>query len=177
MNCPTSWKRRLETCLNGKTAQTKRLSNRLLTKNNVKSNVEFQNGVDPIEHNSVQNQIVPRKQPGLYMIHCFHNDWRYYGQSSNVSGLLASHKSLLTRKIHPNKYLQLHWNFYGEQLFKFTVIYMGEHWTEKWIRRGKQTEWIVLDRHICYNILIDGAKSGEKNPFWKHIHTPQTKKK
>jgi hypothetical protein len=29
----------------------------------------------------VPNQIQPRKQPGLYMIRCTQNDWRYYGES------------------------------------------------------------------------------------------------
>jgi hypothetical protein len=51
--------------------------------------------------NSVPNQIQPRKQPGLYMIRCTQNDWRYYGESQNVSGRLASHRSLLNRKFIP----------------------------------------------------------------------------
>lgn len=59
------------------------------------------------EDNSVQKQIQPRKKSGIYMIRCKKNDWRYYGESSNVSGRLASHRSMLKRQIHPNKRLQL----------------------------------------------------------------------
>ena len=49
--------------------------------------------------NPVPNRIQPRKQPGLYMIRCIINDFRYYGESNNVSGRLASHRSLLIRKM------------------------------------------------------------------------------
>ena len=111
------------------------------------------------------------------MVHCIKNDWRYYGESSNVSGRLASHKSLLNRKIHPNKNLQKEWFFYGSDFFEFIVLYIGDKWAESSIRRGKETELIILDRTQCYNILEDASRPGELNPFWKKLHTPETKEK
>jgi hypothetical protein len=169
-------KSRSETCLNGKTPIFSNnflvvkyfLQSRLLKLNCLKKENE---------DNSVPNRILPRKQPGLYMIHCLKNDWRYYGESSNVSGRLASHKSLLNRNIHPNRNLQKDWDLYGLDFFEFIVLYMGEKWIESYIRRGKETELIILDRNQCYNILEDASRPGELNPFWKKVHTPETKKK
>lgn len=165
-------KGRLETCLNGKTPYV--LTNKYLLKARyLKLNCLKKENKD----NSVLNRILPRKQPGLYMIRCIKNDWRYYGESSNVSGRLASHKSLLNRQIHYNQNLQKDWNLNGSDFFEFLVLYMGEKWTESYIRRGKETELIILDRNQCYNILEDSSRPGELNPFWKKLHTPETKKK
>lgn len=137
------------------------------------------NNVDSFltEENSVPNRIEPRKQSGIYMIRCLQNDWRYYGESQNVSGRLASHRSLLNRKIHPNIALQVEWNTYGSENFHFTVLFMGESWNQLAVRRGKELELIVLDRAFCYNILEGVSKPGEKNPFWGKIQTPEAKKK
>ena len=102
---PITRKGRLETCLNGKTPHFHKhflVKKYLLQSRYFKLNCLKKENED----NSVLNRILPRKQPGIYMVHCIKNDWRYYGESSNVSGRLASHKSLLNRKIHPNKNLQ-----------------------------------------------------------------------
>ena len=167
---------RLETCLNGKNPT---FSNNFLVKKVFLQSRNFLLNClkKENEDNSVPNRILPRKQPGIYMIHCLKNDWRYYGESSNVSGRLASHKSLLNKKIHPNRNLQKDWDIYGLDFFEFTILYMGEKWTESYIRRGKETELIILDRNQCYNILENNSRPGELNPFWKKIHTPETKKK
>ena len=178
-----SRKKRLETCLNGKNAMHIKM---LINKRN--SIVFFQLKQRHVgvfcssaflyqQDNSVPNQLYPRKQPGLYMIRCHVNDWRYYGESVNVSGRLASHKSLLNRCIHPNKGLQNDWNNYGENAFDFLILFMGQKWELPFIRRGKETELIVLNRDLAYNILEDASRPGEKNPFWKRLHTPETKKK
>lgn len=164
-----SRKGRLETCLNGKTAQ-QCLANSEPYNVNEKTHIYT-------EHNSVPNRILPRKQPGLYMIRCISNDWRYYGESNNVSGRLASHKSLLTRQIHPNKCLQHDWNFYGVDYFDFVVLFMGPKWELPYIRRAKETELIVLNREFSYNILENSSKPGDQNPFWGKLHSPETKKK
>jgi hypothetical protein len=129
------------------------------------------------EENSVPNRIQPRKQPGIYMVRCIQNDWRYYGESKNVSGRLSSHRSLLNRKIHPNVALQVDWNTYGSENFDFIVLFMGENWNELTERRGKELELIILDRALSYNILEGISKPGEKNPFWGKLQTPETKKK
>ncbi len=169
-------KSRSETCLNGKTPAIS--NNYIVVKIFLQSRLLKQNSLKKEnEDNSVPNRILPRKQPGLYMIQCLKNDWRYYGESSNVSGRLASHKSLLNRKIHPNRNLQKDWDLYGLNFFEFVVLYMGEKWIESYTRRGKETELIILDRNQCYNILEDASRPGELNPFWKKIHTPETKKK
>ena len=169
-------KSRSETCLNGKTPTFS--NNFLVVKIFLQSRLLKQNSLKKEnEDNSVPNRILPRKQPGIYMIHCLKNDWRYYGESSNVSGRLASHKSLLNRKIHNNRNLQKDWDLYGLDFFEFIILYMGERWAQSYVRRGKETELIILDRNQCYNILEDASRPGELNPFWKKIHTPETKKK
>ena len=127
--------------------------------------------------NPVPNRIQPRKQPGLYMIRCIINDFRYYGESNNVSGRLASHRSLLNRKIHPNTIFQHDFNQYGLENFDFVVLFLGPTWENSLIRRGKETELIILDRALCYNILESGLRPGELNPFYGRLHTPEAKKK
>lgn len=129
------------------------------------------------EDNSVPNRIQPRKQSGLYMIRCKINDWRYYGESRNVAGRISSHRSMLNRQIHFNVALQRDWNTYKESNFEFIVLFMGVNWDLPHIRRGKELELIILDRGLCYNILDEVSRQGEKNPFWGKIHTPETKRK
>ncbi len=137
------------------------------------------NGEPPYENkdNSVLNRIQSRKLPGLYMIHCLKNDWRYYGESSNVSGRLASHKSLLIRQIHPNKGLQYDWNIYGPDLFQFVVLHLGNEWEDPVIRRSKELEYIIQNRNQAYNVLDGIQKPGDKNPFWGKTHSIETKNK
>ena len=130
------------------------------------------------EENFVPNRILPRKQPGLYMIHCLSNDWRYYGESSNVSGRIASHKHMLRRSIHPNSLLQKDWHDHNP-FFQFNILYMGPAWSEAYLRRGKETELIVLDRHQCYNVTSGekGDRAGLSNGFWDRTHSPETKRR
>lgn len=152
-------KLRLVTCLNEKPPQ--------------KQQKEQQKEQQPfLEENFVPNRILPRKQPGLYMIHCLSNDWRYYGESRNISGRIASHKSMLRRSIHPNVLLQKDWHTYN-QSFQFHVLYMGPAWSEAYVRRGKEAELIVLDRHQCYNVA---SRAGSNNGFWGRVHSPETKR-
>jgi hypothetical protein len=178
-------KERLETCLNGKSPLVSSsfqyqepffdLSSHhvVMYDQNQKEDKKRQ------EDNSVPNRIKPRKQAGLYMIRCIHNDWRYYGESQNVSGRLSSHRSLLNRKIHPNRGLQQDWDKYDPEGFEFIVLFMGEKWESPEVRRGKELELIVLDRELSYNILegFEGEKAGVKNPFWGRVHSPETKRK
>jgi hypothetical protein len=160
-------KKRLETCLNRENPQQKqRYRNKWTTKCSAL-----------IEDHSVPNRIQPRNQSGIYMIHCLENDWRYYGESSNVSGRLASHKSLLNRQIHPNKLLQADWNQYGLSNFQFIPLFLGEKWSDPVIRRGKELELIILNRNISYNVLEGIQKPGDKNPFWGKTHSEETKKR
>jgi Photosynthetic reaction centre protein/GIY-YIG catalytic domain/NUMOD3 motif len=130
-----------------------------------------------VSDDSVLNRIQPRKSPGIYMVHCLENDWRYYGESTNVSARLASHKSLLNRQIHPNKVFQHDWDTYGPDVFQFIVLHLGDEWADSVLRRGKELEYIVQDRNKAYNVLDGISKPKEKNPFWAKTHSEETKKK
>ena len=127
--------------------------------------------------NPVPNRIEPQKQPGLYMIRCVANDWRYYGETKNVSGRLASHRSMLNRKIHPNQLLQNEFNYFGVNNFDFVVLYQGPMWEDRAKRLDKELELLIDDREICYNIYDVLARPGEKNPFFGRVHTPEAKRK
>lgn len=128
--------------------------------------------------NPVSNRIQPRKQPGLYMIRCLVNDLRYYGESGNVSGRLASHKSMLNRKIHPNARLQADWNVFGEINFDFVVLFMGMEWENRRERQAKEALLIISDRQICYNYIEDiSHRPGSSNPFFGKKHSEETKRK
>jgi hypothetical protein len=129
------------------------------------------------EGNSVPNYIQPRQQSGIYMIHCLENDWRYYGQTSNISGRLASHKSMLNREIHPNKVLQMDWNKYGPNSFQFIPLFTGPAWVDLTVRKQKEVLLVVENFAIAYNITYDESKSGESNPFYGKLHTAETKKR
>ena len=138
----------------------------------------FQEQINIIRRdNPVLNRIQPRRQPGLYMIRCVVNDWRYYGESGNVSGRLALHRSMLNRQIHPNSLLQKEFNYNGFQNFDFIVLYQGPLWENRKNRLDKELELIVSNREICYNIYESLARPGEKNPFFGRIHSPEAKRK
>nr|AYQ95230.1 hypothetical protein [Trochiscia hystrix] len=143
----------------------------------IASNILNSLSSDKKKDNSVSNQIQPRKQPGIYMIRCTVNDMRYYGESKNVSGRLASHKSMLNRKIHENPKFQHDWNTFGADAFDFVVLFMGPQWESREERRAKETLLIIEDRKFCYNYLESSSRPNEKNPFWGKTHTEKTKKK
>jgi hypothetical protein len=50
-----------------------------------------------------------------------------YGESQNVSGRLASHRSLLNRQIHPN-YLLQDYNKYEINCFDYILYFHGPKW-------------------------------------------------
>jgi hypothetical protein len=127
--------------------------------------------------NQNQNCLQPRKQPGLYMIRCDVNDKRYYGESTNVSGRLASHKSYLNRNIHPCRELQHDFQTYGIEQFEFVVLFMGPSWQNREDRLVRESMLILQDRQLCYNYLTNNnSRPKEKNPFWGKTHSEETKK-
>ena len=124
---------------------------------------------------NVPTYLYPRKQPGLYSIHCQVNDYRYYGESENVSGRIASHKSMLRRKIHPNQKLQDDWNLYTALKFEFNALYLGEDWTDRAARREKEAFLINQDIERVYNYFDTVSnRIGEKNPFYQKRHSEKT---
>ena len=127
--------------------------------------------------NSMLNnkKLVARKLPGLYMIHCSENDYRYYGESDNVSGRLASHKSMLRRNIHPNANLQQDWNSFSESAFTINVLYIGKEWNQRGVRLKKEAELIIRDMERCYNFYASEDKRiGELNGFFNKRHSEVT---
>lgn len=127
--------------------------------------------------NPVPNRIQPRKQPGIYMIKCLANDWRYYGESSNVSGRLASHCSMLKKKVHPNNLLQKEYNLYESKNFDYIVLYQSSVWESRKKRIEKEIELINQNQNICYNIYEGLVAKNEKNPFFGCTHTEEAKHK
>lgn len=119
-----------------------------------------------------------RKAPGIYMIICLANDYRYIGETSNISGRLASHKSALRRKIHPNKNLQKDWNLFGEGFFEFVILYIGEEWILLEKRLQTEASLISQNSERCYNFFESYDKRvGPLNPFFKKRHSEITKER
>jgi len=112
------------------------------------------------------------KLPGLYMIHCKRNDYRYYGESYNVSSKIASHKSQLRRKIHLNTVLQYDWNLFTEDCFQFVVIYIGEDWTARKARLDMESSLILRNIERVYNCFDTFEnKTEERNLFYNEGHS------
>ncbi len=128
-----------------------------------------------VEGNPVLNRLLPRQKPGLYMIRCDVNDKRYYGESTNVSARLNSHRSLLKQGIHPCVNLQKDWARYGEEKFDFVPLYMGHAWNTRNERIKKETSLIEFDRLLCYNKYAGFGRSGKDNGFFNKKHSPNTK--
>ena len=115
-------------------------------------------------------------KPGLYMIQCLLNDFRYYGETSNLSLRLSSHKSRLRRNIHSNQKLQGDWNLYGEASFSFTLLYRGNDWIDRKVRQSLELKLIVENRSMCYNLFESfDNRIGKLNGFYKKKHSIKTK--
>ena len=114
--------------------------------------------------------------PGIYMILCKPNDWRYYGETTNLQARRSSHKSLLKRNIHPNRNLQNDLNHFGLEAFEFSVLYSGKSWEEKSTRCRKEELLILSDIDRTYNIYKENAPKGTFNPFYSRFHSEESKK-
>ena len=125
--------------------------------------------------NPVLNRLLPRPNPGLYMIRCDVNDKRYYGESTNVSMRLNSHRSVLKQGIHHCHPLQEDWDCYGEAKFDFVPLYMGPLWNIRANRIQKETFLIETDRSLCYNQYTGLGRSGKDNGFFGKTHKATSK--
>ena len=124
---------------------------------------------------STSNSI--RKQPGIYSILCLANDYRYYGETKNLSGRIASHKSKLRRRIHENTVMQDDWVKYGESFFEFKVLYIGSDWILKETRLDMEAKLLQQDMERCYNVFgTFQPRVGELNSFYGRKHSEKTKK-
>ena len=59
---------------------------------------------------------------GIYCIVNIVNNKKYVGQSTDVEGRIAHHKSALRHNKHANDHLQKSWNKYGEDNFRFEIL-------------------------------------------------------
>jgi hypothetical protein len=145
---------------------------------NLEQSNDFEELEDSIEQqdNSLSNQILlPRKKPGVYMIHCLTNDRRYYGETKNVSARLASHRSLLRKNIQGNRELQSDWNTYSEANSQFIPLFLGKNWIDRKVRLEKELFLVLQNPDLCYNHIEWYDRSGEKNPFYGGRHTDESK--
>lgn len=129
-----------------------------------------------ISDNPVPNRTAARQLPGVYMILCFANNKRYYGESKNVSARLSQHKSRLRRNIHEILELQHDFNLYGEENFDFVCLFVDKNFTKDQ-RIAMEMEHIgrFLSLNICYNKLTSLNKKKENNPFFAKSHQVDSK--
>ena len=123
------------------------------------------------------NRLQPRLQPGVYMILCLPNNYRYYGETSNISGRLAGHRRDLRRGKHANDNLQKDWSLFGEDNFQFSVLFIGEEWKERKTRLERETRFIWDHPDLCYNTYASmNDRVNELNGFYRRKHTEVTKR-
>lgn len=94
-----------------------------------------------------------KNQPGIYMIHCIANDYRYYGETSNLNTRIASHKKGLRSNSYINVNLQNDYNLFGESCFEFIILFMGPDWVDKQARMETESQLISNHPGLCYNLF------------------------
>ena len=95
---------------------------------------DMDNSVLTDSNDLLSSNLLPlflRKTWRVYMILCLANDSRYYGKTGNLSGRIASHKSLLRRKIHANRKLQEDWDLFKANGFLFVVLDIDIDWKNR----------------------------------------------
>lgn len=110
---------------------------------------------------------------GLYVITCSSTNKRYIGESGNVVLRLASHKSRLRKKIHPNKILQNDYDLYKEKNFRFERILLGA---------GSDKKDRLVFEKLCLSVwneafLYNSTRSKRINGFLGKTHSFNSKKK
>ena len=149
--------------------------NSVLNDNNNLSSASAQNYA-PEGIKDYPQLLQPRLQPGVYMILCLLNNYRYYGETSNISRRIAGHKRDLRRKIHGNERLQKDWNAFGEANFEFSVLFIGPDWSVRETRLEKETKLIVDHIGQVYNTYAAMSdRVQELNSFYGKKHSESTK--
>lgn len=97
------------------------------------------------------------------MILCKKNNFRYYGETSNLFSRISKHKSDLSFGRNEISNLQNDYNFYGKDVFEFTILYKGFEWKDTSIRRKKEKELINANKNICYNVKFEDSLLPKRN--------------
>lgn len=90
-------------------------------------------------------------EPGIYVIECSANKRKYFGETTNIKHRFQSTYSSLKRGIYSSKLLQRDWNKYKSSNFVFKIIYQGEDWKSKPIRRIKEAILVQENKLNVYN--------------------------
>jgi group I intron endonuclease len=132
---------------------------------------------------------------GIYKIFNLVNNKIYIGSASSNGGFRKrwnEHKSDLNRNVHHNKHLQLSWNKYGSDNFKFEIIELINDTSLILEREQYYLDNLKPDYNICKiagntlgvklseehkKKISDNAKLriGDKNPFYGKKDTEETK--
>lgn len=127
--------------------------------------------------NDYPDKLQPRMQPGVYMILCIVNDYRYYGETSNISSRLTGHRRDLRQKKHASNNLQADFNVFGEENFEFSVLFIGHEWKDRQIRLERESRLILDHPNQCYNTVATmNDRIKELNGFYDKKHSEQTKR-
>ena len=96
---------------------------------------------------------------GVYRIMCTENGKKYYGSSKNLRDRCQTHKSMMRIGTHSNPGIKEDAAIYGEEAFKFTVMFYCKP------EERKAFEGVLIDWNYgkdCYNDTKgDGARSEE----------------
>lgn len=126
--------------------------------------------------NPVRKNIPQTQAPGVYMIYCTKNNMRYYGETSSLSGRIASHKNRLKENIHSCSNLQNEWNILGKEFFDFVILEAGPEWEDPDKRLKMEDSLILTDKDLVYNTIRGKSRPGELNPFYGKTHTEESRK-
>lgn len=112
------------------------------------------------------------RKAGIEKITNLANNKLYIGSSESLYSRMRTHRNLLRRNAHQNRYLQHAWNKYGEKAFQFDV----QETCEPGVRLAREQYWIdtldVTNHDKGYNIAkIAGA------PMAGRKHSDETKAK
>ena len=68
--------------------------------------------------------VIKMKGSGIYKINNIITNKIYIGSAVDISNRWAVHKYQLRNKLHASKHLQNSWNLYGEDSFKFEILFI-----------------------------------------------------
>lgn len=100
---------------------------------------------------------------GIYCIENIVDGKKYIGQSIDIERRLRDHKYLLNGHRTKNKHLQMAWNKYGQENFKFYILQECSIQKLDELERDYIYKYKTLDMNFGYNIA-DGGNLGRVIP-------------